>query len=111
MLQIGGLYLQALADEAMVRNAQALVKQDELVYEHAKASKEAGVGINLDVLRAQVELQSERQKFVQAQNAAAKDKIQLNRVNPPGRNSTSSTQFPFRTSTLTRAIRPSRRRL
>jgi len=79
VLQIGGLYLQALADEAMVRNAQALVKQDELVYEHAKASKEAGVGINLDVLRAQVELQSERQKLVQAQNAAAKDKIQLNR--------------------------------
>ncbi len=80
VLQVGGLYLQTLADEAMVRNAEALVKQDEVVYEHAKASKEAGVGINLDVLRAQVELQSERQKLVQAQNAAAKDKIQLNRV-------------------------------
>ena len=80
VLQIGGLYLQALADEAMVRNAQALVKQDEFVYEHAKASKEAGVGINLDVLRAQVELQSERQKLVQAENAVAKVKIQLNRV-------------------------------
>lgn len=80
VLQVGGLYLQALADEAMVRDAEALVTQDELVYKHAKASKEAGVGINLDVLRSQVELQSERQKLVQAQNAAAKDKIQLNRA-------------------------------
>jgi outer membrane protein TolC len=51
-----------------------------LVYEHAKASKDAGVGINLDVLRAQVQLQQEQQTLVQARNAEAKDKIQLNRA-------------------------------
>jgi outer membrane protein TolC len=79
VLEIGGLYLRVLADVAMVRNAEALVKQDELVFEHAKASRDAGVGINLDVLRAQVELQNEQQELVQAQNAAAKDKIMLNR--------------------------------
>ncbi len=80
VLQVGVLYLQALADEAQARNARGLVVQDELVYEHAKASKEAGVGINLDVLRAQVELQSEQQQVVRAENAVAKDKINLNRV-------------------------------
>lgn len=81
---VGGLYLRALADAAQIRNAEGLVKQDELVYEHAKASKDAGVGINLDVLRAQVELQQEQQALVQAQNAEAKDKIQLNReMNQP----------------------------
>ncbi len=79
VVQVGAMYLQVLADESMVRNAQALRKQNELVYQHAKASKEAGVGINLDVLRAQVELQNEQQKLVQAQNAVAKDKIRLNR--------------------------------
>jgi outer membrane protein TolC len=79
VLEIGGLYLRALADEANVRNAEALVKQDELVLEHARASKAAGVGINLDVLRAQVELQNEQQALVQARNASAKDKISLNR--------------------------------
>jgi len=79
VLQVGALYLRALADEATVRNDEALLKQDELVYEHAKASKEAGVGINLDVLRAQVALQNEQQALEQARNAAAKDKIQLNR--------------------------------
>ena len=79
VLQTGGLYLRILADEAMVRNAEALVKQDELVYAHAKASKDAGVGINLDVLRAQVELQNEQQALLQARNSVAKDKIMLNR--------------------------------
>ncbi len=80
VLQVGGLYLRALADEAAVRNAEALVKQDEVVFEHAKASRDAGVGINLDVLRAQVTLQNEQQQLENARNAAAKDKIMLNRV-------------------------------
>jgi outer membrane protein TolC len=79
VISVGGLYLRALADAAQTRNAQELVRQDELVYEHAKASKDAGVGINLDVLRAQVELQNEQQALVQSQNAEAKDKIMLNR--------------------------------
>ena len=80
VLNTAGLYLQILADGAQVRNAEALVKQDELVFEHAQASLEAGVGIRLDVLRAQVELQNEQQELVRAANAAAKDKIQLNRA-------------------------------
>ena len=80
VLNVGGYYLRILADEATIRNSQALVKQDELVYEHARASKDAGVGINLDVLRAQVELQNEQQKLISAINAEAKDKIQLNRT-------------------------------
>jgi outer membrane protein TolC len=84
VMAIGGYYLRALADEAQVENAQSLIQQDQLVYDHAKASRDAGVGINLDVLRAQVELQQEQQALVQAQNAEAKDKIVLNReMNQP----------------------------
>jgi outer membrane protein TolC len=84
VMAIGGYYLRALADEAQVENAQSLIQQDQLVYDHAKASRDAGVGINLDVLRAQVELQQEQQALVQAQNAEAKDKIMLNReMNQP----------------------------
>ena len=77
---VGGLYLRTLADEAELANADALIKQDEVVYQHAKASKDAGVGISLDVLRAQVQLQSEQQAAVRAENAVGKDKIQLNRA-------------------------------
>ena len=79
VITTGGLYLRTLADEAEVRNSEQLVKQDELVYEHAKASKDAGVGINLDVVRAQVELANEQQALVRSRNAVAKDKINLNR--------------------------------
>lgn len=79
VLQVGALYLQALADDAQARNARGLVIQDELIYEHAKAAKEAGVGINLDVLRAQVQLQDEQQQVIRTENAVAKDKINLNR--------------------------------
>ena len=79
VLAIGGLYLRALADSSQVANAEGLVKQDQLVYEHARASRDAGVGINLDVLRAQVELQNEQQQLISARNAVAKDKIMLNR--------------------------------
>jgi outer membrane protein TolC len=80
VLEVGGLYLRALADQAAVRNAEALVKQDELVFEHARASRDAGVGINLDVLRAQVELQQEQQALITAVNNVAKDKVMLNRA-------------------------------
>jgi outer membrane protein TolC len=80
VLAIGGLYLRALADEAQLRDAQALVKQDQVVYDHAKAERDAGVGINLDVLRAQVQLQQEQQEVIRDENAVAKDKIQLNRT-------------------------------
>jgi outer membrane protein TolC len=79
VLAIGGEYLRALADEAQLKDAQALVKQDQVVYDHAKAERDAGVGINLDVLRAQVQLQQEQQAVIRDENAVAKDKIQLNR--------------------------------
>jgi outer membrane protein TolC len=97
VLATGGLYLRALADAAQVQNAAGLVKQDELVYEHAKAAKDAGTGINLDVLRAQVDLQMEQQALVQAENAEAKDKVALNREmnQPAGQNLDLVDTVPF----------------
>ena len=77
--QTGMLYLQVLADQAQVSNAQALVNQDQVVYDHAKDELDEGVGIRLDVLRAQVQLQSEQQTLISAENAVAKDKVRLNR--------------------------------
>ncbi len=97
VLQVGALYLQARADAAQATNARALVVQDELVYEHAKASKDAGVGINLDVLRAQVQLQSEQQQVIRTENAVAKDKVNLNREmgQPAGQELALTDAVPF----------------
>jgi outer membrane protein TolC len=80
VLAVGTQYLAALADQAQIANAQALVKADEEVLRQATLSHDAGVGINLDVLRARVQLQNEQQTLVTDENAFAKDKIALNRL-------------------------------
>jgi outer membrane protein TolC len=79
-LGVGTQYLLALADEAQIENAKALAKADEVAYHQAKDSHDAGVGTNLDVLRAQVQLQTQQQAVINDENAFAKDKIALNRL-------------------------------
>jgi len=77
---VGTQYLAALADEAQIANAEALVKADEEVLRQATLSHDAGVGTNIDVIRARVQLQTEQQVLVRDENAFAKDKIALNRL-------------------------------
>lgn len=80
VLKVGTQYLLALADASQIENAQALEKADEVVLQQAKASHDAGVGTNLDVLRARVQLQTQQQTVINAENTFAKDKIALNRL-------------------------------
>jgi outer membrane protein TolC len=79
-LGVGTQYLLALADESQIENARALEKADDVAYEQAKASHDAGVGTNLDMLRARVQLQTQQQAVISDENAFAKDKIALNRM-------------------------------
>ncbi len=79
-LAVGSQYLLSLADASQIANAQALEKADEVAYQQAKASHEAGVGTNLDELRARVQLQTQQQALINDENAFAKDKISLNRL-------------------------------
>ncbi len=80
VLAVGTQYLAALADQAQIANAQALVTADEEELRQATLSHDAGVGTNVDVLRARVQLQSEQQTLIKDQNTFAKDKIALNRL-------------------------------
>jgi len=79
-LGVGTQYLLALADASQIENARALAKADEVAYQQAKDSHDAGVGTKLDVLRAQVQLQMQQQTLINAENTFAKDKISLNRL-------------------------------
>jgi outer membrane protein TolC len=79
-LAVGTQYLLALADDAQIENAKALEKADEVAYQQAKDSHDAGVGTNLDMLRARVQLQTQQQAVINNENAFAKDKIALNRL-------------------------------
>ena len=79
-LGVGTQYLLALADAAQIANAQALEKADAVALQQAAASHDAGVGTNLDVLRARVQLQTQQQTLINYENTFAKDKIELNRM-------------------------------
>lgn len=97
VLQVGTQYLLALADASQIENAQSLEKADELVLQQATASHDAGVGTNLDVLRARVQLQTQQQTVINAENIFAKDKIALNRLIglPAGQELTLTDKTPY----------------
>jgi outer membrane protein TolC len=79
-LDVATQYLRALADSAEIENARSLLKADQVVLNQAQASQDAGVGTHLDVLRARVQLQTQQQALINAENIFAKDKIALNRL-------------------------------
>jgi outer membrane protein TolC len=73
-------YLKVLADQSNLANAQALEHSAKTLFDQATAKHDAGVGTNLDALRGQVEFQNREQQRISAENALAKDIIQLNRI-------------------------------
>ena len=79
-LSVGTAYLQCLADAAQIANARALERSDEVALRQATLSHEAGVGTNLDALRARVQLQTQQQVTIRDINTLAKDKIALARA-------------------------------
>jgi outer membrane protein TolC len=77
--QVSTAYLRAIADSSEVDNATALLKADQLEYDQEHQAHEAGTAANLDELRARVQLQSQQQALITAQNAQEKDLILLKR--------------------------------
>jgi outer membrane protein TolC len=79
VLNVGTAYLEALAAGAQVDNATSLLTADQLVLDQTVAQHQAGTAANLDELRARVQLQSQEQAVVAAEDAFEKAKIALNR--------------------------------
>ncbi len=80
VLLVSTAYLQTLAAAAQMQNEQALLRSDSTALDQAKNLHEAGVGTNLDELRARVQYQTQQQALLNAENTFAKDKIALNRM-------------------------------
>jgi len=80
VLAVGTAYLKVLADQSSVTNAQAEERATKTLFEQAKDRLDAGVGTNLDALRAQVQYQQRQQDTIAAAAALDKDIIQLNRI-------------------------------
>jgi outer membrane protein TolC len=80
VLTVGTAYLQVLADQANLADAAAQQQSAKRLLEQATAKHDAGVGTNLDALRARVEFQQREQNAFAAQATLAKDKIHLARI-------------------------------
>jgi len=80
VLVVGGTYLQAVASASRVTAAQAQVETAKTLYQRALDIKNTGIIAGIDVLRANVEFQTQQQRLIATQNQFEKDKLQLARV-------------------------------
>jgi outer membrane protein TolC len=80
VLTVGNAYLLCIADEARIKAVQAELDSSKLSFDQAKDAHEAGTSPRIDVLRAQVDYQSEEQTLIAAVNQLAKDKLSLARA-------------------------------
>jgi outer membrane protein TolC len=97
VLAVVNLYLQAVAGGARVDAAAARVATAEAEYKQAANMKSAGVVAGIDVLRAQVQMQSEQQNLIALRNDVERYKLDLSRAIglPPGQQFSLATQVPF----------------
>lgn len=76
----GNAYLVVIADAATVDSVQAQVTTAQTLYAQDVDKNAQGVIAKIDVLRAQVELQTQEQRLIAAQNQLAIDKLTLARI-------------------------------
>ena len=77
--QVATAYLHAIAAASEVDNAKALESQDQVQLNNVHAAHLAGTAANLEELRARVQLQSQQQARINAENTYEKDLILLKR--------------------------------
>jgi outer membrane protein TolC len=77
--QVATAYLHAIAAASEVDNAKALESTGQLLLSHVHAAHQAGTAANLDELRARVQLQTQQQARIAAENSLEKDLILLKR--------------------------------
>ena len=80
VLSTGNAYLVVISDHATVDSTRAQVTTAKALYDRAVDRNTAGVIASIDVLRAQVELQTQQQRLIAAENQLAIDKLTLARI-------------------------------
>ncbi len=79
-LVVTGLYLQAISGSARLETESTQVATSETVYQQAVDRKNAGTVPGIDVLRAQVQWQTERQRFIYYEGEFEKQKLNIARA-------------------------------
>ncbi|QMV17675.1 TolC family protein [Granulicella sp. 5B5] len=80
VLTVGNQYLVCVADKSRIAAVEAELASSKVSLDQATDAHEAGTSPRLDVLRAQVDYQSEQQTLISAQNSLEKDKLALARA-------------------------------
>ena len=80
VLAAGNAYLVVISDHATVESTRAQVTTAGALHDRARDQNQAGVVAGIDVLRAQVELQTQRQRLIAAESQLAIDKLALARI-------------------------------
>lgn len=97
VLACAALYLRVLAAESRIEAAKVQLETAEALRELALHRKESGLAPGIDVLRAQVQAQSERQRVIVAENDEKKLKLALARAIglPVGQEFRLTDEMPF----------------
>ena len=80
VLTTGNAYLLVVSDMATVDTVRAQVNTAQTFYQDSVDRHKQGVIASIDLLRAEVELQTQQQRLIAAQNQLAIDKLTLARV-------------------------------
>lgn len=76
----GNAYLLVISDSALVDSIRAQVNTAQTLYQQDTDKNKNGIIAGIDVLRAHVELQTQQQRLIAAQNQLDIDKLSLARV-------------------------------
>jgi outer membrane protein TolC len=91
------LYLESVAGASRIEAARAQQDVADALYRQANDMKQAGLIAGVDVLRAQVQLQNQRQRTIRVENDFEKSKLQLARAIglPVGQSFTLRDKIPY----------------
>lgn len=76
----GNAYLLVISDSALVDSIRAQVNTAQTLYQQDTDKNKNGIIAGIDVLRAHVELQTQQQRLIAAQNQLDIDKLSLARI-------------------------------
>ncbi|PYU25428.1 MAG: TolC family protein [Acidobacteria bacterium] len=97
VLAVANAYLQVISDRATIESQQAQLDTSRALYQRAQDQTKAGVAARIDELRADVELKTQQQRLISAQDQLAKDALTLARTIglPPGQEFSVTDSVPY----------------
>ena len=94
---VASAYLQIIADASRTDAIRSQVRTAQTLYDRSVDQHNAGTAAGIDVLRSQVELKTQQQRLLAAENQFAKDKLALGRIIglPAGQDFNLAESVPF----------------